>query len=83
MPEIVPKERLLNFKIEEGWAPLCESLGRDIPVGVPFPRVNEVEALKAVVRNQWKGNLRDLDRKVAPWAAAALVVATCVYLTRA
>lgn len=42
---IVPRERLLLFKLEEGWAPLCEFLGKPVP-DVPFPRVNEAAALR-------------------------------------
>jgi len=37
---ITPKERLLDFKLEQGWKPLCEFLGKGIP-DVPFPRINE------------------------------------------
>ena len=38
---VVPRERLLVYRAEEGWGPLCEFLGRERPVGVRFPRVNE------------------------------------------
>ncbi|XEV01323.1 hypothetical protein FSHL1_006610 [Fusarium sambucinum] len=33
----VPKERLLEFKLEQSWEPLCEFLGHDVPEGVNFP----------------------------------------------
>lgn len=32
--------RLLEFRAEDGWAPLCEFLGTEVP-DQPFPRVNE------------------------------------------
>jgi hypothetical protein len=35
-----PKEKLLEFKSEDGWAPLCEFLGVKIP-DTPYPFVNE------------------------------------------
>ena len=38
--KVAPK-RLLNFHPKDGWAPLCEFLGKDVPEDVPFPRVNE------------------------------------------
>jgi hypothetical protein len=41
---ITPKERLLEYKLGTGWGPLCEFLGADEPVGVEFPRVNEMAA---------------------------------------
>jgi hypothetical protein len=36
----VEKERLLVFNVKEGWEPLCEFLGYEIP-GWEFPRVND------------------------------------------
>ncbi|CAI6342019.1 unnamed protein product [Periconia digitata] len=38
----VPEERLLNFRLEDGWAPLCEFLGKEVP-GLPFPVKNKRE----------------------------------------
>ncbi|XP_039268359.2 uncharacterized protein LOC120343290 [Styela clava] len=35
-----PKDRLLICDLREGWKPLCEFLGKDIPK-VPFPHENE------------------------------------------
>jgi Sulfotransferase domain len=33
---IVPKERLFEFRVRDGWVPLCWFLGKDMPVG-EFP----------------------------------------------
>ena len=38
--EVVPPERLLEFSVKQGWEPLCEFLGVNVP-GEEFPRVNE------------------------------------------
>jgi len=35
----VPAERLLVYRVQEGWEPLCRFLGVDVP-DEPFPRVN-------------------------------------------
>jgi hypothetical protein len=35
----VPAERLLTYRVQEGWEPLCRFLGVDVP-DEPFPRVN-------------------------------------------
>lgn len=43
--QVTPKDRLLTFKLEDGWEPLCRFLGKPVPE-VPFPRVNETEAVK-------------------------------------
>ncbi|KAB2575191.1 hypothetical protein DBV05_g6145 [Lasiodiplodia theobromae] len=37
---LVPKERLLEFRVQQGWEPLCKFLGKDVP-DEPFPRKNE------------------------------------------
>jgi hypothetical protein len=38
--ELVPPARLLEFRVAEGWAPLCAFLECDIP-DRPFPRIND------------------------------------------
>ena len=40
--EAVPSERLLVFDVKEGWQPLCEFLGAQVP-DAPFPRANSGE----------------------------------------
>lgn len=37
---LVPKERLLEWAVEDGWEPLCEFLGKPVP-DEPFPRAND------------------------------------------
>mmetsp|Transcript_48621 Transcript_48621/g.103674 ORF Transcript_48621/g.103674 Transcript_48621/m.103674 type:complete len:256 (-) Transcript_48621:154-921(-) len=41
--------RLLVFNVKEGWAPLCEFLGKDVPAQ-PFPFVNESADIKRATR---------------------------------
>ncbi|KAK1765441.1 hypothetical protein QBC33DRAFT_560806 [Phialemonium atrogriseum] len=38
--ELVPPERRLEYKLGDGWEPLCEFLGKEVP-DVPFPRLND------------------------------------------
>ena len=38
--KLVPREKLLEFRVQEGWEPLCKFLGKDVP-DVPYPRLNE------------------------------------------
>ena len=45
----VPPERLLVFNVKQGWAPLCEFLGKEVP-DEPFPFVNETEDLNKARR---------------------------------
>ena len=45
--ERVPPDRLLVFRVQDGWEPLCEFLGHDVP-DEPFPKTNEgVETIQA------------------------------------
>lgn len=44
----VPPERLLVFKVSEGWQPLCDFLGVPLP-DHDFPRVNERKKVKRVM----------------------------------
>ncbi|KAJ0120149.1 hypothetical protein J7T55_001004 [Diaporthe amygdali] len=41
--EVTPPERLLNFRLVQGWEPLCEFLGKPVP-DVPFPHSNDTQA---------------------------------------
>ncbi len=38
--EEVPADRLLVFRVQDGWEPLCAFLGREVPPE-PFPHLNE------------------------------------------
>lgn len=44
----IPPERLLEWTPTDGWEPLCERLGVDVP-DEPFPRTNDT--------NQWRADL--------------------------
>lgn len=46
----VPPERLLVYRVEEGWGPLCDFLGAEAPKDKPFPRLNDAGAFKSRVR---------------------------------
>lgn len=39
---VVPKERLLEWQVTDGWAPLCKFLELEQPTSL-YPRVNETE----------------------------------------
>jgi hypothetical protein len=46
----VPKERLLVYNVEDGWEPLAKFLNVDPPTGVPFPRINDADTVRLVVK---------------------------------
>lgn len=38
---LVPKDRLLEYRVTDGWGPLCEFLGEPVPKEYPFPNAND------------------------------------------
>jgi hypothetical protein len=45
----VPAEKLLVFEVKEGWGPLCEFLGAEVP-DKPFPRLNDAAQMRRRIR---------------------------------
>jgi hypothetical protein len=43
--KLVPKEQLLEFKLSEGWKPICDFLGHEVP-NEPFPHLNDRKSIK-------------------------------------
>jgi hypothetical protein len=46
--DAVDADRLLVFEVAQGWKPLCEFLGCDVP-DEPFPRVNDSDSFRKMV----------------------------------
>lgn len=75
---LVPRDRLLEYSVDEGWEPLCRFLGCAIPA-VKFPAGNNVESFRkkmgaAIRHGVWKGFKRLCLVILAfyvLWAAAA------------
>ena len=52
----MPADRLLVFRVQDGWEPLCKFLGREVPPGIPFPHLNEgKETLEDLARERLFG----------------------------
>ena len=43
--ERVPKDRLLVYEVKEGWGPLCDFLGVEVPE-TPFPHLNDSDSFR-------------------------------------
>ncbi|TDZ34482.1 hypothetical protein C8035_v010613 [Colletotrichum spinosum] len=48
---VVPADQLLFFDVKDGWGPLCTALDKPVP-GVPFPRINDGDAMEAFAKEQ-------------------------------
>ncbi len=46
--QTVPAERLLVYRVSEGWQPLARFLGAPVP-RAPFPRLNDTATLRRLV----------------------------------
>ena len=66
---ITPPERLLEYRLGDGWGPLCAFLGKKVPE-VDFPRVNDQkymqERLGIVVRRSMKNGVWNVGRVLMP-----------------
>jgi hypothetical protein len=47
--QYVPAENLLVYEVGEGWGPLCEFLGVEVP-DEPFPHLNDSEVFRGRIR---------------------------------
>ena len=72
----VPPEKLLVFNVKEGWKPLCDFLGVEIPPDKPFPYLNDRAnfAGNAIIRR------RARMRATASIALAATLVAGLLFI---
>ncbi|KAJ7020289.1 P-loop containing nucleoside triphosphate hydrolase protein, partial [Mycena alexandri] len=50
---LVPRERLLEYEVGEGWETLCAFLGETVP-DEEFPRINDTKGWKRMI-NLWAG----------------------------
>ena len=68
---VVPKDKLLYYDLRDGWKPLCDFLGVDIPKDVEFPRINDGKAMEDFGKKQ-------VQRGLINWATIlAATVAIC------
>ena len=54
MQRSVPSSRLLVYQVDQGWQPLCDYLGVDVPPE-PFPHINQGQAIRELVQTVLAG----------------------------
>jgi len=79
--------RLLEYRMGDGWEPLCEFLGVEVPRGedgevLPFPHANEAKALRRKIVEQQVNMLKKLAVAAVPWAGAAGAAGAAWWLAR-
>lgn len=60
---MVPPEQLLEFKLKDGWGPLCEFLGKKEPAG-SFPHINETAAYEKHAKKQARIAFKSLGKNI-------------------
>lgn len=73
------KRQVLEYRVEEGWGPLCKFLEKDAPKDAPFPRINDLESFQALVAALKKMALQRAMRRAAFWSAGFMGLAACAW----
>ena len=73
------KRRVLEYRVEEGWGPLCEYLGKDAPKDIPFPKINDLESFQALVAALRKMAFQRALQRAASWSAGLVGFAACAW----
>ncbi|KAK4225305.1 hypothetical protein QBC38DRAFT_531108 [Podospora fimiseda] len=64
---IVPENQRLEYKMGDGWEPLCEFLGVPVPEGVDFPFANEKELHRVEVKKRKHKFYLRAAKVFGPW----------------
>jgi len=78
LKEVVPEDRLVFFDVKDGWEPLCRALGKEVPKDIPFPRINDGEAIDRIAKMH-------IQRGLTRWAGiftAVGIAAVAAYVMR-
>ncbi|CAJ0554866.1 Ff.00g133790.m01.CDS01 [Fusarium sp. VM40] len=67
LKEKVPENRLVFLQVHDGWEPLCKALDLPVPKDVPFPRINDSQAIDNFAK-------RHVTRGLVRWGVILLVV---------
>ncbi|KAH6988237.1 P-loop containing nucleoside triphosphate hydrolase protein [Ilyonectria sp. MPI-CAGE-AT-0026] len=73
LQEMVPPEKLLVYRMGEGWEPICEFLDKPVP-DLEFPRVNEAAALKEKMAKKIKSHITKAAMVLMPWVVGVVAL---------
>jgi hypothetical protein len=81
----VPPARLLEYRLADGWEPLCEFLGKETP-DVPFPVKNRRDEHVKRVRQKQNGFFKHVAgrfaKKTIPFAVGVSILGLAVWRSR-
>lgn len=73
-----PKERLLEYDVKQGWGPLCQFLGKEVPEG-EFPRANDSKEFVRIHGFMWWLAASRMVGTIAVMGAPVVAVAAAVW----
>lgn len=81
--EAAPPEKLLTYRMGDGWEPLCDFLGKDVP-DQDFPWMNEAAMLRRIAWDITVSNAIKAVGVIAPYAVGigAVAAGTWVWVKR-
>ncbi|PYH49306.1 sulfotransferase family protein [Aspergillus saccharolyticus JOP 1030-1] len=71
----VPADRVVFVDVRDGWEPLCRALGKEVHPDIPFPRINDADAIARTGREY-------IRRAMVRWVGILGVAGTAVLLVR-
>ncbi|MCJ1226685.1 hypothetical protein MMC12_003338 [Toensbergia leucococca] len=71
--QLVPKERLLEYRVQEGWEPLCTFLDKPIP-STPFPSGNDPGGFQKRLKGGATGQYQEMAWMAGTILGAGLLV---------
>ena len=85
----IPKERVLEYRVQDGWGPLCRHLGVPVPtvlgpngqvVEAPFPRLNDGASMRAAAQIKMRQMHSRVFKRLLGWAQTVSLLALVVYV---
>lgn len=71
LQEMVPSEKLLLYRMGEGWDPICDFLGKSVPMD-DFPWVNEAAVLKEKISRRIRAHIVEAAMVLLPWVVGII-----------
>ena len=71
--KVTPPERLLEYRLGDGWEPLCNFLAKDIP-SCEFPKVNDSDSVWELFALAARRGMQNAALRLAQLAAVGLMV---------
>jgi hypothetical protein len=75
---MVPRDRLLEWTVKDGWEPLCEFLGKPVP-NEPFPHKNTGAGWEGQEADWIEHYMPEIRRNIAILTGLAICMGAAVF----